>query len=265
MAFLTDTHCHLNLPQFDSDLETVINEAHQRGIKKILVPGTDIPTSERAIKIAERFPEVYAAVGIHPNDGLKWDSQSYKKLQSLAKMPKVVAIGEIGLDYYWKDCPEEIQKNILRDQLMIADENQLPVILHSRNSLVDLIKLITDWISLREPDPSNRPLGVFHAFEGNLEDAFIIKELNFYIGIGGPVTYKNALMKQQIAKDFPISSILLETDSPYLSPHPFRGKRNQPSNIYFVAEKVSQIRETQLKLIVQETTNNADILFAWEY
>lgn len=265
MVNLIDTHCHLNLPQFNSDLEIVINEARQKGIKKIIVPGTDIPTSERAIEISKIYPEVYAAVGIHPNDGLKWDHQSFEKLQTLAKMPKVVAIGEIGLDYYWKDCPEEIQKNVLKDQLRIAEENLLPIILHSRNSLSDLLKLITDWTDLKKSNPSDRPLGVFHAFEGNLEDAFSVKKLNFFIGLGGPITYKNALTKQQIAKDFPISSILLETDSPYLSPQPFRGKRNQPSNIYFVAEKISQIRETQLKLIAQETTNNADKLFAWEY
>lgn len=265
MYELVDTHCHLNLPEFNADLEIVINNALQEGIKKILIPGTDIPSSERAIEIANKFPEVYAAVGVHPNEGLKWDRKTSNHLQELARMPKVVAIGEIGLDYYWKDCPEEVQKNILKDQLLIAEENHLPVILHSRNSLIDLLDLITHWIASIGSNFPERYFGVFHAFEGSLEDALRVRELNFFIGIGGPVTYKNAFAKQQIAKEFPIGSILLETDSPYLSPHPFRGKRNQPSNVYFVAEKISQIRETQLKLVAQETTNNAKKLFAWEY
>ena len=265
MLELYDTHCHLNTSQFENDLDKVINDAKENGVSKIIVPGTDISSSEKAIELSENYPQIFAAVGIHPNDGNSWDNNSIYKLESLLKHPKVVAVGEIGLDYHWKTCPDEIQKKIFTDQLDLARKFDLPVILHSRESLADLISIIFDWTKNKFVENQYIPRGVFHSFEGDLSAANKVIELNFLIGIGGPVTYKNAMTKQNLAKNLPISSILLETDSPYLSPHPYRGQRNNPSNILNIAEKISQIRETQIKLVAQETTNNANKLFAWEY
>ncbi len=261
---LIDTHCHLNTRQFSTDLELVVEQSLQEGITKIVVPGTDIPSSLLAIQLAEKYSHLFASVGVHPNDGLSWNTNSRNTLLEMASHPKVVAIGEIGLDYYWNDCSVTVQKNILEEQLSIANEKKLPVILHSRESLLDLIKIIEEWVSNKSKDDQNSIYGVFHAFEGNSEQGTLTANLGMMIGIGGPVTYKNAAEKRELALRLDIDHIVLETDAPYLTPHPYRGKRNHPKFINLIAEKIAQIRNIQIKLIAQATTNNANRLFAWE-
>ncbi len=261
---LIDTHCHLNTRQFSGDLDLVVEQSLQEGITKIVVPGTDIPSSLEAIQLAEKYSHLFASVGVHPNDGLSWDANSRNILLEMASHPKVVAIGEIGLDYYWKDCPHIIQKKVLEEQLNIASEKKLPVILHSRESLVDLMAIVDDWISNNPIKVQNPIYGVFHAFEGNWDQGIQTANLGMMIGIGGPVTYKNADEKRELALRLGIDHIVLETDAPYLTPHPYRGKRNHPKFINLIAEKIAQIRNIQIKLIAHATTNNANRLFAWE-
>jgi TatD DNase family protein len=250
------------MEQFTNDVNDVILKALEQGITKIVVPGVDIESSQKAIDLAEKFPCVYAAVGVHPNEGLKWTDDTRKQLQALIAHPKVVAVGEIGLDYYWDDCPRETQKNVLESQLRIAEESRLPVIIHSRNALADVIEIIQQW--KRPWETPQRLSGVMHAFEGDLVSAKTAIELGFLIGIGGPVTYKNATAKHELAEKLDLNVIVLETDAPYLTPIPFRGKRNLPEYVNLIAEKIAQIRNIQLKLISQATTNNANKLFAWE-
>lgn len=261
---LIDTHCHLNAEQFSDDVNLVIQEALNENIAKILIPGTDIETSRSAIQLAEKYDQVYAAVGIHPNEGARWDSNSRNALYEMTAHPKVVAIGEIGLDYYWKDCPIDVQKEILDQQLGIAAEKNLPVILHSRDSLYDLLPIIKHWVTTDPGRSREQSFGVFHAFEGNWEQAFEIANFNMLVGIGGPVTYKNAVEKHELACRLSIDQMVLETDAPYLTPHPYRGKRNHPKYINLIAEKIAQIRNNQIKLVAMATTKNANRLFAWE-
>ena len=261
---LIDTHCHLNMDQFIFDLDDVINNATSQNITKIVVPGVDIISSLRAIELAEKYSNVFAAVGIHPNEGNKWEKSTNAEIASLAKHPKVVAIGEIGLDFHWDDCSRKLQQENFEKQLDLAKNQCLPVIIHSRNSLNDVIKIIEKWKSGSQFNNTNELSGILHSFEGNFESAQIVTNFGFLIGIGGPVTYKNSIDKQNIAEKLDLNWIVLETDAPFLSPHPFRGKRNKPEYLNLIAEKIAQIRKTQIKLISQATTRNADKLFAWE-
>ncbi|MHB8135244.1 MAG: TatD family hydrolase [Anaerolineaceae bacterium] len=261
---LIDTHCHLYMEQFDLDVDEVITNATSQNISKIVVPGVDIISSQRAITLAEKYSNVFAAVGIHPNEGNKWEKCTFTEISELANHPKVVAIGEIGLDFHWDDCPKNLQQEIFEKQLDLAKIKCLPVIIHSRNSLNNVIITIQNWKSGSQFNRTNELSGILHSFEGDLESAQVATDLGFLIGIGGPVTYKNSIDKQNIAEKLDLNWIVLETDAPFLSPHPFRGKRNKPEYINLIAEKIAQIRKTQIKLISQATTKNADKLFAWE-
>lgn len=265
MQFI-DTHCHLNLDQFNDDIDDVLIRASENNITKIIIPSIDISSLEKSIKIAEKYSQVFAAIGIHPNDGNSWDRNTINKLRTFSQHPKVVAIGEIGLDYYWDECPRDKQQMIFEEQLMLAEESHLPVIIHSRNSLSEVMITLNKWksnFSKTQMDPGKK-LGVLHAFEGDFESAQTANSLGFLIGIGGPVTYKNSLDKHEIAKRIDLEWIVLETDAPFLSPMPFRGKRNEPMNIKLVGERIAQIRNIQLKLVSHITTKNANTLFALE-
>ena len=260
--YFADTHCHLNLMNSQGDLDSIIENAIENNIKKILVPGINLESSIEAINISEKYDIVYAAIGVHPNESNQWNESSYKTFKELTQHPKVKAIGEIGLDFYRDRVDPEIQKAVLLNQLQLSAEINLPIVIHTRNSLIETMKIIINW----KNELSNRNIfGVFHSFEGDLNNALLVAENGFFIGIGGPVTYKNAKEKQELVQAIPLTSIVLETDSPYLSPHPFRGKSNEPANIKLIAEKISNLCEKPLKLVQQETTKNANRLFAWEH
>lgn len=261
---LIDTHCHLNMDQYSEDLESVINQSITENIIKFVVPGIDIESSRKAISLAEKYTAIYAAVGIHPNEGLSWNSNSCQELLILTKHPKVVAIGEIGLDYHWKDCPRDKQLKVFEEQLNLAEETHLPVIIHSRESLDDIFIQLEKWIKIRSGFSPNKLHGVLHAFEGDTVQGNLAVEMGFALGIGGPVTYKNAEDKRSLALQIDLKHILLETDSPYLTPEPYRGQRNHPRFINIIAQKIAQIRNMHIKLIAQATTKNANDLFAWE-
>jgi len=266
MQFI-DTHCHLNLEHFQNDIEEVLSRAIENNISKIIIPSIDIPSIKGVINLAEKFEQIYAAIGVHPNDGNTWDNQALDTLRDLTQHPKVVAIGEIGLDYYWDECPREKQQLIFEQQLILSKEKNLPIIIHSRNALPEVLSILNKWNSnFHDHGPLiEKRYGIIHAFEGNLESAQVANQMGFLIGIGGPVTYKNSLEKQRIVENIDLDWIVLETDAPFLSPVPFRGKRNEPKNIKLIAERIAQIRNIQLKLVSQVTTKNANSMFALEH
>jgi TatD DNase family protein len=276
-----DTHCHLDFNKFDHDRIEVIQRAQAAGIKRILIPGVTIESSRAAVDLALNNPILFAAVGIQPNDSLSWDDKSVSTLKKLALTTsekhtsgrKIIAIGEIGLDYYWEAAPHDHQKKVLQHQLDLAAELELPVVVHLREKqdvehgpcTDDLWELLSNWISnLRSTmNPLSRHPGVLHSFSGNLDTALRAIRSGFYIGVTGPVTYSKARNRQDLIRAIPLDHLLLETDSPYLAPQPKRGQRNEPANIPLVAEKISELHGEPLARVAEQTCTNAAILFNW--
>ncbi|MEI7848992.1 MAG: TatD family hydrolase [Chloroflexota bacterium] len=274
---LTDTHCHLDLDKFDEDRNCVLNRARAAGVTRILIPGIDLSSSKRVVELAQLHPELFAAIGVHPSDSLSWDDGTADQLRVLflssADREKIVAIGEIGLDYYWNNAPHEWQQAVLKKQLCLAAELQLPVILHMREHAdsqdgdcsSDLLAILQSWIL--DLQSRNNPLvnapGVLHSFSGSLETAKSVIDLNFLIGITGPVTYKNAEAKREVVKSLPLECILTETDAPFLAPVPHRGHRNEPAFVSFITDKIAEIHNKNPEEIAALTSNNAARLFSW--
>lgn len=262
---LTDTHCHLDFDWFDNDREQVINRAREVGLTRLLNPGITLESSEKAITLAKKYPEVYAAVGVHPNDGLTWHDRSLPQLRELISHPKVVAIGEIGLDYYRDRTPKEVQKRIFIEQLNLAVEQNLPVVIHCREAMGDMVKILTEWksnIPAENYQLAKFP-GVLHSFSGDLAEARKILDLKFLIGITGPVTFGKSLELQDLVIRLPRSCLLIETDAPFLTPHPYRGKRNEPAWVKLVAEKVAELHQEAYSKMTKTTAANAANLFGW--
>lgn len=285
---LTDTHCHLDLEQFDADRSQVLERAWAAGLTRILIPGLDLDSSLRVVKLAESHPNLFAAIGVHPNDSLKWDENSRDELKRLfmksgdclsssstvgQTRTKVVAIGEIGLDYYWNDAPHDHQRAVLMEQLALAAELQLPVVLHLREAdnapegdcARDLLEILSKWVqSLRvDHNPLAERPGVLHSFSGNQATAEKAVNLNFYLGITGPVTFKNAQARRELVKTIPLERLLIETDAPFLAPVPQRGRRNEPAFVAQIADKIAEIHLKNPEEIAAFTTANAQRLFIW--
>jgi TatD DNase family protein len=250
----------LNLPDFDADLHQVLDNAHQHGIQTIVVPGVDLDSSKKAILLAEEYDGLYAAIGIHPNYANLWDKESYHVLKELCSHPKVVAVGEIGLDLYRDYVSQDEQMNALFPQLDLAQEFHLPIILHSRNAEVILLNVLKDRVVSLGAAFS----GVFHAYEGDLSIAFEVIKMGFFIGVSGQITYTKKPDRPFINAALPISSLLLETDSPYLTPEPHRGKRNEPANIPIIANKICGLHNVEMNQLSKITTENAKKLFKLE-
>ncbi len=262
---LVDTHCHLNFDDFNIDRNLVVERARENGISRILIPGIDIETSKTALQYAWEFHEVYAAVGLHPNQGLSWTDNTISDLRELACMEKVVAIGEIGLDYYRDQTPRSLQLSIFEEQLQLSAELLLPVIIHNREASGDILKIVKKWHKklTRTGNELAAFPGVLHSFSGDEYFAREMISLNFKIGISGPVTFQKSQILQSVVHSQPVTSMLLETDAPYLTPHPYRGKRNEPANVRIVAEKISKIKEESFEKVAKITTAEADKLFRW--
>jgi len=270
---LVDTHCHLDFDNFDEDRAAVLERARQAGLVRILNPSVDLPSSLAAVELASRVPEVYAAVGVHPNDVGNWDSASLNELRGVARLPKVIAIGEIGLDYYRERTPHDLQQRVLSLQLDLAAEMGLPVILHVRNALPedrkamsDMLHTLAEWsadLPRKAPSLVERP-GIFHSFSDDLASARRAVEMNFRIGVTGPVTFKKSDILREVVAGIPIENLLIETDAPFLTPHPHRGSRNEPAYVRFIAEKIAQIRSLSLEEVAHVTTTNAERLFHWQ-
>ena len=269
---LTDTHCHLDYNKFDPDRADVIQRANESGLIRLLVPGLHHRSSKEAVRLAESNPSVYAAVGFHPTDLEEFSESTFQQVKELASHPKVVAVGEIGIDYYWVKESEQraIQREVLKQQLQFAKEINKPVIIHMREendawigeASVDLLRILEEWQKTLQGTLAKKP-GVLHSFNGNLETAQKAMALNFHLGVTGPVTYKKAEEKREIIRQIPLDKILIETDSPFLSPVPFRGKRNEPAFVHHIADKIAEIHSKSPAEIASITTANAARLFAW--
>lgn len=251
---LFDSHCHLFDEQFQDDLPRVLADARDQGVTRIVVPAVDIATARAALRLAEDNEGVYVAAGIHPESLAAWSATDITAIRGLAAHPKVVAIGEIGLDYHWDVASHAVQREALRLQVQLAKAVQLPVVIHNRESTEDLISLL-------EAESGGVLRGVMHCFSDTLDSARRCLDLGFYISFGGPVTFKNARALQEVARQIPADRLLIETDSPYLSPHPLRGKRNEPARVKLVAEKLAELRGETLATIAQQTFDNASRLF----
>ncbi|MCP4141151.1 MAG: TatD family hydrolase [Chloroflexi bacterium] len=295
---LTDTHAHLYWHKFDEDRDEVIARASEAGLTRILVPGTTLETSLASVKLAESDSIIFAAVGIHPTDALTWTEKTADELEELAKHPlpnpppqgdgrvlppeegargghksKVVAIGEIGLDYYWDRAPHDVQKDILEKQLLLAERLNLPIVLHLRekndktegNCAADLLEMLEKWVtSLRSgAHPLVKCPGVLHSFSGTEEIAKKAISLGFMIGVTGPITFKKMNQRREMIASLPLEKLLIETDAPFLSPHPKRGKRNEPTHVRFIAEKIAEVHGKSPREIAEITTANAARLFNW--
>lgn len=251
---LFDSHAHYDNEKFDEDRDEIINNAFKSGVKYILNPSSSPESIQRCVDISNKYPHIFAAVGIHPHDASQINEDILLKIEDLTKEVKVVAIGEIGLDYHYDFSPRELQKKYFEAQIEIAKKVNLPIIVHNRDASEDSLKLI------KQTNAKNVG-GVFHCFSGSLEIAKTLLHNNFYISFGGPITFKNAKKSSEIIKEIPLNRILIETDAPYLSPEPFRGKRNNSALVIHVAEKIAQIKEVALDLVITKTCQNALELF----
>jgi len=249
---LVDSHAHLEDEKYDKDREEVIEEC-KKDLTFLINVGSNILTSKQSIKLAHNYDFIYASVGIHPHDAQK-EFDKVEEIERLALQEKVVAIGEIGLDYYYNDPPKEFQKEVFIKQIRLAKKLNLPIIIHDRDAHGDILDILKqEWTKdLR---------GVFHSYSGSVEMAFQAIEMNFYISLGGPVTFKNAKKPKEVVKAVPIEKLLIETDSPYLTPEPYRGKRNTPVHVKFVAEKIAELREMSYEEVCRITAENAIKLF----
>jgi TatD DNase family protein len=275
----------------------VIERAQNAGLVRILIPALSLASSLSAVKLAESHPMLYAAIGVQPNELLTWTESTVEELKALTrphplpisrwemgKLPsligrgvgsegKIVAIGEIGLDYYWDAAPHDHQQRVFRAQLALAAELGLPAIIHLREKedadhgpcYEDALYILEEWVAGlgAEKEALKKNPGVLHSFSGSLETARRAIDLNFYIGVTGPVTYKNAKQKQEMVAQLPLDHLLIETDAPYLAPHPYRGKRNEPAFVYEIADKIAQLQSRSQEEIAAITTSNATRLFSW--
>ena len=269
---LIDSHCHLDFEAFDGDRELVLDNARSAGVVGIINPAIDLHTSKTIVEMTIMNQAIRAAVGVHPNSAMTWNPDSQAELETLAKSEQVLAIGEIGLDYYRDRAPRQVQQQVFQSQLDSAKKLEKPVIIHCRNhsgenrfAFEDLLEILSAW--QKDLVTSGSPLadrpGVLHSYSDTLHSAWQAIDLGFFIGITGPVTFSNAKMLQAIVSELPLDRLLIETDAPFLTPHPYRGKRNEPAYVRLVADKIAMINNLDAETVAQATTANAERLFNW--
>lgn len=251
---LFDTHVHLNAEQYKEDIEEVIERAQEADVERMVVVGFDRPTIEKAIELIEKYDFLYASVGWHPVDAIDMTDEDLVWLEELTDHPKVVALGEMGLDYHWDKSPQDIQKEVFRKQIQLAKKVKLPIIIHNREATQDIVDILKE-------EEAGEVGGIMHCFSGSVETARECVDMNFYISLGGPVTFKNAKKPKEVAAGIPLDKLLIETDCPYLAPHPYRGKRNEPAYVKLVAEQVAELKGISYEEVAQVTTENACKLF----
>lgn len=257
-SFLVDSHCHLDMNNYEEDLHEILTRALSHGVKSIITIGIDEESSKKAIDLAKKYPFIKATIGIHPHDVEQSDDSSFLRLKELATENKehVVAYGEIGLDYAKLYSAPDIQKIAFRKQLQLAKDLKLPVIIHDREAHDDTLEILQQT----GPFPHR---GVMHCFSGDITLAKKVIELGFFISIPGVVTFKNAHSLQEVVKKAPLDSIILETDGPFLTPVPWRGKRNEPSYLLYTAEKVAKLKGISIEEVADKTTKNVENLFSY--
>lgn len=247
---LVDTHCHLDNEKFDEDRLEVI-ERIKENLEFCVNIGYDLASSKKSLELAKEYDFIYAVIGVHPIDIAEYDEEVEKELELLGKNPKVVAIGEIGLDYHWMTEPKEIQQERFKRQLELAERLNKPVVIHTRDAMEDTVNILKDYPNIT---------GVIHCYPGSLETAKQLVD-RFYLGIGGTLTFKNSKKAVEVVKDIPLDRIVIETDCPYLTPEPFRGKRNEPIYVEYVAKKIAEIKEISVEDVTKITTENAKKLY----
>ena len=243
---LADTHAHIYDKQFKPDFDEIIDRISKE-LEFIVSIGYDLESSEKSVNLAEKYPFIYGVVGVHPTDIKKYNDAVERKLEELAGNEKVVAIGEIGLDYHWMEDPKEIQEEIFRRQMELSRRVGLPVVIHTRDAMEDTVKILEDYKDIG---------GIMHCYPGSYETAEKLID-RYYFGIGGVVTFKNNKVTKETVKKLPIEKIVIETDCPYLTPEPFRGKRNEPVYVRYIAEEIARIKEMSLEKVIEITTENA--------
>lgn len=252
---LIDTHVHLNAEQYEEDVVEVIESARRAGVNRMVVVGFDTPTIERAIELAETYSFIYAVIGWHPVDAIDCTQKELDWIESLASHPKVVGIGEMGLDYYWDKSPREVQQQLFRKQIQLAKRVNLPIVIHNREATADVVRI------LKEEEAATVG-GIMHCFTGSVEVARECIAMNFLISLGGPVTFRNAKQPKKVAEEIELEHLLVETDAPYLTPHPYRGKRNEPKHVVLVAEEIAKLKGISYEEVAKQTTRNAEKIFA---
>ncbi len=253
---MIDSHAHLEMPEFDADRKDVIARAKEAGVDAIVTIGTDLDDCFKAVEIAASFDSVYAAVGIHPHEVKKIDTQTYDQMQELAARPKVVAYGEIGLDFFKNRSPREVQIRRFGEQLELAKDLNLPIIIHDREAHRETMDLLSSWKGSRR--------GIIHCFSGDYAMARKCLDLGFYISIPGTVTFAKADILRDVVSHVPAESLLVETDAPFLTPEPFRGKRNESAYVKYTAMRVAEIKGIPFEVLAEITARNACEIFKIE-
>ena len=251
-----DSHAHIQLDRFDSDRSLVIERAKNSQVSIILVVGFDISTSHLAVELADRYDHIYATVGLHPHDAKRFTPQTLRDIALLAEHPKVVALGEMGLDYHRNLSPKSVQKRVFEEQLDLATQLDLPIVVHNRNAFDDILSILENHSQLTG--------GVLHCFSENTKSMDRVIDVGFHIGIGGPITYKKSQDLKQVVKVMPADSFLIETDCPWLAPQLRRGKRNEPAYITEIATKIAELRQVTIESVGQTSSQNFRKLFSIE-
>ena len=246
-----NTHTHLNSKELYSQRDIFIKRALDNNVDYIVVAGYDLPSSKYAVEIAQEYPFIYATVGISPNDCLETTDADLNEIEALLQNPCVVALGEIGLDYYWEDVPHDKQKDIFQKQIDIAKKHDKPIVIHARDAYEDTYRILKQ--------AAHR--GIMHCYSGSVEMAKRYIEIGFEISLAGPVTFKNARVPKEVATVIGIDHLMIETDCPYLAPHPFRGKLNEPANVVYIAQEIAKLKNMEIEDVARITTFNAKKMF----
>lgn len=249
---LVDTHVHLNSKKFKDNLPEVISRAHEAGVEMMIVVGFDHETNLKAIELAEKYPFIYATVGYHPTDARHVKDNDYKILEKYLNHEKVVGVGECGLDFYWDKEFIDKQIEVFRKQIELSIKFDLPLIIHMREASEATYNVLSEYPNLK---------GIMHCYSGSAEMVEMFLKLGLHISLGGPVTFKNGRVPKEVAKIVPLNKLLIETDAPYLSPHPFRGKTNEPARVKLIAEEIAKLRDISYTEVANKTSKNAYKLF----
>lgn len=251
---LIDSHAHLDGPKFDEDREGVLQRAKDAGVSTIINVGYDMPSCRRSVALAEKYPGIYAAVGIHPHDAAEAQDEDFAHLEQWAAHPKVVALGEMGLDYYRNLSPKEIQRTVFLRQMALARKVAKPIIIHDRDAHGEIMDILRQEFY-------GIPGGVMHCYSGSEEMAKEIVKMGLYVSIAGPITFSNSRKIWEVVENIELGRLLIETDAPYLTPEPFRGRRNESAFVRFVAEKIAEIKKVPVAEVAEVTSANARRLF----
>jgi TatD DNase family protein len=263
---LVDTHAHLDFAQFGDDLEAVLARASDEGVSCVVTVGFDLESSRQAVSLAREHANLRACVGVHPHEAGKVAASYLADMEELGADAQVVAVGEIGLDYYRDRAPRPVQRRVFEEQLDLAAELGKPVVVHDRDAHGDVIEMLRQWSEklARSNGKLSRPLGVVHCYSGDQAMAEELFELGFLVSVAGTVTFENARRLQELVDHLPMDKLLVETDSPFLSPHPYRGQRNEPARVRLVASKIAEIRGVPLREVARATTDNAARMFRFD-